>query len=677
MKFNIRFLKNWLGKKINYFNIVEKLNFSGFETTIEKNIVNVIVPYNRPNFNNLFGIIQELSGLIDIRYFKTKCKKLKQKIHNKNEIINIKETNFCPVYISIIIKDFDNKIKTDKKIENLLKQNDIKLHNYIVNLTNYILLVTGQPLHAYDLEKINSKINIVKIKKNISFNTLNECKINLKKNTITISDDSNRVLALPGIIGSSYAKVDKDTTNIIIECAIFEKNCIKKIANQYKLKTDSSNIFGNGVNIHNIDIACNYFLKILNKSKNTKIKIYKNQYKLPFKKKYINIKNTYINKIIGKKIKCSIIDKYLKKKCIKYKKYVDYRKIKIPYNRPDITIPESIISEILKCYGYEKIKPQAIISKAQINTTYENQNTNKLRNYLINSGFNEVINYSFVEDKLEHTLLNRNFLKIKNPMSDKMNIMRSSLLQGLLKNILNNISRNNNDLNFFEIGNIWTHKNQENLNLGIITGNDFLFTDLYNTEKVFYVIKNIIENIANILKKHITFKKNNTTIKCIDQQISCEIYINNLKIGIIGKVNNIISNSLLFKKNIYFAELYLSKIYTTNKTEPNFLQISKFPKIIRDISFDLKKEIEYQNIYIYIKTIKINNLKEFYLLSTYIDNKNEKKTLTFRFVFQSIKNTLTDELIKDEINKINEKISKKFNAFIKGFNDNNCDRNIT
>ncbi|MCB1712240.1 MAG: hypothetical protein KDH96_07130, partial [Candidatus Riesia sp.] len=586
----------------------------------------------------------------------------------------IKNTNFCPTYFSIIIKNFNNNIKSDTKVKKLLQDNNINLHNYIVDLTNYMLLITGQPFHAYDLDKINSEIIIQEIEKDQIFYTINNNEINIKKNTPVITDNSNKILALPGLIGSSYAKVDKNTKNILIECAVFEKNKIKELAKEYNIQTNSGNIFECGVDLNITDIAFNYCLKILNKNQNIKLNAYSNKQKnILFKPSILKITKKQITNIIGQEINDITLEEYFKNRLLKFKKYNNYWKIKIPYNRSDINIHSSIISEILKCHGYKKINTKPIKNNL---IPYEIQShySKNIKQYLIDLNFNEVINYSFVEENIEHILFDRNFLKIENPMSDKMNIMRSSLLQGLLKNVANNTHRHNNEpLNLFELGSVWTNKTDTKLNLGIISTGDFLFPNLYNTEKAFYVIKNIIENICiKILnKKNLDFNTNVNFIKCFNQKISAEIYLDNLNIGTIGLINNSVLHLLNIHKNVYFAEIFLDNIHSKKNTV-KFIPFSKLPKIIKDISFILNTSISYKEIFNYINTLEIKNLKTFYLINTYISTQNiKKKTLTFRFIFQNITTTLKDEDVSSEIQNIYNKTISNFDVVIKGFNDNN------
>lgn len=676
MKININILKSWLGKNLNIDVIINKLNFVGFETTIEKNTTNTIIPYNRNNCHNLFSIINELSGLTNLLYFKKKCAKLKKNIHLENHSIKIKNTNFCPTYFSIIINNFNNNIQSDKKVKKLLQDNNINLHNYIVDLTNYMLLITGQPFHAYDLDQINSEIIIQEIEKDQNFYTINNNEINIKKNTPVITDSSNKILALPGLIGGSYAKVNKNTKNILIECAVFERNKIKELAKEYNIQTNSGNIFGCGVDLNITDIAFNYCLKILNINQNIKLNTYLNKQKtISFKPSILKITKKQITNMIGQDINDIILEKYFKDRLLKFKKYNNCWKVKIPYNRPDINMHSSIISEILKCHGYENINTKPIKNNL---IPYEIQShySKNIKQYLIDLNFNEVINYSFIEENIEHILFDRDFLKIENPMSDKMNIMRSSLLQGLLKNVANNTHRHNNEpLNLFELGSVWTNKTDTKLNLGIISTGDFLLPNLYNTEKAFYIIKNIIENICiKILnKENLDFNTNVNFIKCFNQKISAEIYLDDLNIGVIGLINNSTLHLLNIHKNTYFAEIFLDKIHSKKNTI-KFIPFSKLPKITRDISFILNSSISYKELFNYINTLQIKNLKTFYLINTYINTQNiKKKTLTFRFIFQNITTTLKDEDVSSEIQNIYNKTISNFDVLIKGFNDNNHD----
>lgn len=667
MKIDIKTLKYWTGKHTLINDIIIKLTNIGFESFLEKNIINISIPYNRANCSNIFSIINEINFFYNLSFNRKKkhlIKNNKNYTHIDENYINI-DKNFCKTYIGLIINDFNNKIKTPIYIKNLLKENNIKINNFLVDITNYILLTTGQPSHIYDLDKIHGKIKLDILKKNTYFTTINNIKIKLKKNCPIFCDDKN-ILCLPGIIGSNISKIDSTSKNILIEFAIFDKEQINELVNIYKINTLSSNIFKHGVNTKNIHFSVNFLISILNKyNKSNKIFFFKKKICKLFFKKIILYKKKLIN-ILGFNIIDNLIEKILIKKRFKFKKFNNLWKIYVPYHRYDITITENIISEILRYYDCKNIPLRPL--KDIINIKINNKNTcNIIINYLHNIGFNEVINYTFVNKQFEDIYFKEKKITIKNPISENMNVMRVSMLQNLLKNVTFNLNRYNKNIKFFELGNVWNNNNiNASLNLSCICSDNFFYKELYNSNNTFYILKNISNNILNkILKyKNIIYKKNQ--INYLDSNISNTILINKKKIGTIGLINQTVLNYFNIKEKLYFLEINLNKIINNlDKKIISYKTISKYPKIERDVSFILLNTINYQDLTNVISQNKIKFLKEYKLINIY-NLDNNKKSITIKFIFQSFKKTLTDIEINNIIYNIYSITKNKFNLIVKG-----------
>lgn len=658
MKIDIILLKKWIHKKINIDNFIKKLSFVGFETFIENEKLNISIPHNRNNSSNLFSIINEVNGLINLSKFKKKEKKLIKKIDNSIKNIKI-DNNFCYYYSAIIIKNINNTKNTPNNIKNILTDNKIKTKNLIVDILNYIFIITGQPTHAYDLDKINGDIEIVKIDKNITIKTINEENVDVKKDTFVIKDN-NKIISIPGIIGSYDSKIDKKTKNILIEIALFDKNKIKEINSIYNIDSLSSKYFENGINLKYLNLTANLikkiFKKITNKEHSQELEII-NKNNIC---KNITIKKKTITNILGFYIRNKKIEKALKKRHFNFIKKKKSWDIEIPYHRSDIENENSIISEILKYVGYENIPEKQIKTHNEI---CKKKNINEdIRNYLINNGFYEVINYSFVNKNFEKKISNLKYIKIKNPISENMSIMRTSLLQGLTKNAAMNLNRQKENIKIFEIGNIWNN-NKSNISIGLMCTELLNIENFYNNkEKTFYILKNITENIISLYdnKAKINFIENK--YNHLNENISSSILLNNEIIGNIGLLSKDINDFFDIKKKLYFFEINIKKI--KNKII-YFKELSKFPKIKKDISFVLNKNIQYKELKNHISKIKINNLKKIKLINLYEDNKTEK-TITIRFIFQSKKKTLKDENINKKIQKIQKITIKKLNIKIKG-----------
>lgn len=662
MKIDTNLLKKWIKKNININEFINKLSFVGFETFLENNKLNISIPYNRNNSSNLFSIINEVSGLINISYFKKKEKLLTKNIDNSISCIKIDET-FCYYYAAIIIKNINNNKDTPNNIKDILIDNKIRINNPIVDILNYIFIITGQPVHAYDLDKIDNNIEITKINKNTNIKTINYENIFIKKDSFVIKDNS-KIISIPGIIGSYDSKIDKNTKNILIEVALFDKNKIKELNNIYKIDSLSSKYFENGININYLNKTVNLikilFKKIMNSSiyKELEIKS-KNINNL---NKNINIKKKYITKLLGFYVRNKVIEKAIQKRFFNFKRKYKSWDIEIPYHRSDIENENNIISEILKCIGYENIPEKQIKSYNEI---YNKRNINEyIRNYLTNNGFYEVINYSLVNESFEKNFMNEKYIKIKNPISENMSIMRTSLIQGLLKNASINLNRQKNNIKIFEIGNVWKGiNNKSKLNIAIICTELLNIKNHYNNnEETFYILKKIAENIINLYnkKKYIKFKEKK--YKYLNENISASILLGNKNIGSIGLLSNKINKLFNFKKKLFFLEIKIKNIKNKNTY---FKELSKFPKIEKDISFILNKNIKYENLINFLLKIKIKNLKKIKFVNLY-ENNNLEKTITLKFIFQSNIETLKDKYVNKKIQKIQKLSIKNFNIKIKG-----------
>lgn len=664
MKIDIPTLKFWIGEKILIDDVINNLTTIGFETFLEHNLLNISIPYNRSNCNNIFALLNELSGLMNLNFFKKRQRSFNLKYKKCNKFkIKISDKNFCYFYSLIFIEHIDNTRETPENIKNMLIANNINLNNFIVDTLNYASLITGQPYHAYDAEKVYKQINITKLKEDSLFFTINNKPIKLEKDCFVIKDYHNTILALPGIIGSNFSKTTKNSTQCLIELAIFNKDEIKKIKNHYNIITTSSEIFEKGVNIHNKKIALNFLLSLLN------------TYHITYRKTYhkdINSNNNtlilhkqQITNTLGFIINDIIIEKILKKKFFKFKNFQHYWQIIIPYDRYDITIPENIIAEILKYHGYNNIP--MISTNTHVDTEINMSIILKknITDYLMYAGFNEVINYSFVNYDIEKLISPNNFIFIKNPISEHMSIMRTSLLQGLLKNMVLNINKGEKNLHFFEIGNVWCSNNHvSNLKLSCIS-TDLYYNNSNTTEKTFYILKGFVENICiKILKINtLTFqcKSNNY----LNPTISTDIFKDKKHIGAIGLINNTLLKFFSIKHNIYFMELDLTSILNKFPTT-QFNDISKYPKIERDISFIILNKINYIDLLLLIEEKHITDLKNIHLISIYNIDDNHK-SITIRFTFQSLIKTLEDKMITAIITDICNTAQNKLSAIIKGF----------
>lgn len=661
MKINLNLIKKWFDEHIDIEKLTTKLTDIGFESVVEKNILNISIPNNRPDCTNLLSILNELSKFYKIK--KIDDNKIKYD-DTQNEIkILIKEKQFCPIYYCTIIKNINNNIATPVEILEHLNLNEIKTHNFITDVLNFSTLMTGQPLHAYDKSTLGNKIVISKCKKNIRIISINEKIINIKKNDVIIYNDKNEILSIPGKIGTFYSKIGKSTTSILIESAYFDESFFK----YSNINTQSSNIFKHGVNLDLIKTSIIYCINLINyfqKSINTKL-IEKKYKKYIPKHRNITINKSYVLNFTNIDEKDLRLNDIFKDTGIIVHILKNSWKFKIPPHRKDIQIKENIISEIIKFFGYNKIKNIPITNDTtNINKTYyiKKNNEGKIINLLLSNGFNEIITYSFVDKNIELLITSHeNIISIKNPMSENNNVLRSSLMQGLIKTFKLNANKGHEKIKLFEIGNIYK-KNKNKIIIKksiacICEENDIINENKnYQSDINFFIIKKIIENIITKISKNYTleFDINNKTY--LDEDVSADIIINSKKTGEIGLLDKKFLEKLSIKNNIYFFQMDLNfkSNYKSKKT-----YISKYPKIKRDISIITKNNEVYSNIKKYISFLNIKDLKDITFMNVFKTD-NDSKSINIRLTFQSNNRTLTDNEINSKTFFIIDALKEKF-----------------
>jgi phenylalanyl-tRNA synthetase beta chain len=659
MKISIKALYYLLNKKINISKLVEKLNILGFESNIIENYLDINIPYNRHDCNNFIGILNEIKNFdknFSIELFK-----------NENQIkisdnINIKivNKNFCPIYSYKIIDNLNIEKNIPNYIKETLKLNDINSVNNLVDILNYSTIITGQPFHCYDLNCLDKEINIIKTETVLNFKTINELEIKLPKNIFVIKS-KKEIISVPGIIGSFNSKVSEHTKKILLESAFFDCSEIKNIEDKLNISTDASKRFINKIDFNLTFKALNYVSNLIVKVLKSNVvctgfKLEKKN--LPQNKK-IKINKKFFFTLLNNNLSNDVFSNCIDNIFLEKKKSKNFITFYIPNNRKDLEINENIFSEILKLYGYNNVLP------IKFKNTFSHKNIDYDFNYktsyfLKNMGFNEIISYSFVDSKVENFLNYNNFIYIKNPISEKMDVMRQTLIQGLMKAVIFNVNRKNNKLKLFEIGSVY--KQCENKKFKSENTLSLVITNKINKDDDFFYMKNIVTNLVknlfnieeiDLIEKKYTF---------FNKKISLSILYNNEEFGCIGLIKKELLNFFDLKQEIYYCSLSLDKI---NVNFSKFFEdISKFPYITRDLSLIFKTHIFYKDIINFIKNLKINNLTKISFLDFYkIDDIN--KSLTLRFKFCSKKRTLLDAEISDSMEIINKNLKIKFNIEIK------------
>ncbi|WP_339044809.1 phenylalanine--tRNA ligase subunit beta [Candidatus Zinderia endosymbiont of Aphrophora alni] len=656
-----------------------------FKKNIKDTIFTLNIPNNRPDCLSINGIAREIATLTNT--------KIKTKINYKNIIntkdnlkINIINNKLCNRFSGRIIKNLNINNPIPIWMKYRLKISGKKQVSTIIDIINYVTLETGFFFNIIDLDKIKGNLNIDFGKKDEVINLLNKKKIKIKKKIGIISDET-KILSLIGVINSKNIIVNNKTKNIYIEAGCWKKKNIKKILNTYNLSTNSSKIFEKKIDYLNIINALEritYLIFNICGTSKTLIGPINDILINKYKQKIIQFKKKKIKKIIGINIENKKIEKIFKKLNITSYKKKNIFYLTPPNYRFDLKIEEDIIEEIARIYGYKNIPsiPPKTINIIEL-TPKKNIPFTKIRNLIANLDYQEVINYSFTSDKLETDFMkNTKQIKILNPISNKMNVLRSSLIPNLIINIKHNIKYKKNRIRLFEIGTIFKiNKNIQNSQYKIkgykqekyITCISYgkLFDEQWGVKSRnidFFDIKSDLENL--FIQHKLYFY--NTYHPSFHPKYSLKIILNKKKIGFIGIIHPYLQKKYNLKLTPIIFEIKAKAFKKKKKIK--YKKISNFPEISRDISFIIDEKIQVQSIFKTFKKIKkinknFNFIKKIILFDQYKDIliKKNKKSLSFKIIIQGKTENLNSKIINLIINSIIKEISKIYKIKLRNF----------
>jgi len=644
---------------------------------------------NRPDLMGIIGIAREVAAITSskLKIPQTKIKKIGELIE-KDITVKIEAEDLCPRYTGSIIKDI--KIgESPLWLKWKMRLLGIRPINNIVDITNFVMMETGQPLHAFDLDLIKEKTIIVRRSKSgETICTLDDVERQLPKNTLVIADESDSI-AIAGIMGGKYSEINSETKNIFLESAYFNPINNRKSTTKIGLRTEASNRFEKGIDkegqVFALERAVNLITDITS-GKISKGMIDTNR-KL-FNPHKIKLRIDRVNKILGllldkdkSKTKNKIIDilNKLEFKVVEDKE--EYIEIISPSFRGDVEREIDLIEEIARMYGYDKIKPTLFKTTiAQEGKNYRLRAIDQIREILIGCGLNEVITYSFISpddfDKIRipegHKL--RNTIKIKNPLTREHSLMRTSLISSLLEVIKWNNNRQTEIVKIFEVGKIYLpYENKVNslpLEKIIIAGaiNKIGRGNIWEKDISLDIfdVKGIIETILESLKvKNWEILPGNHP--SLHPLRNGKIIIKDEEVGIFGEVHSEVIKNYRIPEKVNLFEIDFENLLPNIPRDINYYILPKYPSVQRDLALIVKEGIASDDIIRVIKSIEENLIKKVTLFDVFKGKQigNGYKSLAYSLVFQAKEGTLTDQEVDNIYKKIREKLIFKFDAKIR------------
>ncbi len=607
------------------------------------------------------------------------------KVENTNTAIEvlIENKKACPRYSGVCISGVKVE-ESPEWLQNRLKAIGLKPINNIVDITNYVLFETAQPLHAFDYEKITGKKVIVKtLPAKTKFTTLDEVERELHENDLMICNTESP-MCLAGVFGGIESGVNATTTTIFLESAYFDSVYVRKTARRYGLNTDASFRFERGTDPNNTIYALKRAALLIKEIAGGTISSdLIDIYPTPIEDFKVEANISKIEALIGKKIGKETILNILEALEIKVDKINgDQMSLLVPPYRVDVTREADIVEEVLRIYGFNNIE---IPSKVNASLSYapkpdEHKLKNMLSDMLTYSGFNEIMNNSLSKasyyDDLESINPNHT-VRIKNPLSSDLNAMRQSLLFGGLETIAYNINRKNTDLKLYEFGKAYHHiVNEENenpvknyfenqhLSLFICGAKAPTNWNLKEEPSTFFHMKAYVENLLKRLGFNIEKLRINET--------ETDIFTEGLTYGVkkkvlveMGLVNGKLLKNFSIDTPVYYADFkWETLIAEATKNKISYEPISKYPAVKRDLALLIDKSISFAEI----KTIAFNCektlLKSVSLFDIYEGEQlgADKKSYAVSFIIQDTEKTLTDKQIDKVMQKLIKSYENQLNA---------------
>ena len=584
------------------------------------------------------------------------------------DYINIeKTTDNCPIYLSRLVKNVVIK-ESPNFIKARLMAAGIRPINNLVDISNYVMIEYGQPLHFFDYDKLGNKIIVRMATEDEEVITLDKERRKLNKDDIVITNP-NEVVALAGVMGNLSTEITNDTKNILIESAMFNPLNVRYTSKRV-LRSEASMRFEKGINPDNCKEALDRAAYLLQKYASGEVTSGIAGYD-DFKReeKNISINTEKINKVLGMDIKTEEISDIFERLGFEYELDNNNFKVTVPIRRLDINIKEDLIEEVGRIHGYNNMVgklPTSKVKKGTYSSKYKY--IKNIHKRLQSLGLNEIITYSltnnedinkFTNDKFDH-------IELLSPISEDKKILRYSLIPSLLKVVDYNISRNVKDVMIYEIGKSYYKSNDEyneDSKLSIaITGS--LIENNWQQNKTtcdYYLLKGIVENLFNYLGLHNRYKINNSDNlpKEFHPGKTAEITLDNEMIGYIGCVHPNVS-----KNSIYVCEIDIEKLFNSKIRNIKYKDIPKYPSIVKDAAFIFNKSIKSIDITNEIKKSGGKIVSDIDIFDIY-EGENigrDKKSIAFKITFMDLNKTLTDDEVNLVFSNIIKNVETKFNA---------------
>ena len=679
MKISYNWLQSFFKKKLPQpEKLADLLTMHSFETElIEKRgpdyLLDVeVLPNRAHDCLSYRGLAREIAALLKYPFKPVDYVK-KIKVNQKESIVNsvrveVKDKELCPRYMAGLSTNVKVGL-SPQWLQERLKICGLRPISNIVDIANYVMLETGQPLHAFDADKLFSRgeiktIIVRRAKKGEKIITLDNDKYDLDENILVIADEKNPV-CLAGIKGGQGPGIDQQTKRVILEAANFSSQIIRQGSKQLKLETDASWRFEHQPDPNLTEEAMAmavYLIQEISGGQFAKGTI--DFYPHKIRPRKVKLEISQVKKILGVALPVKEIKNILERLGFEIKAIGRSLQVTVPTRRLDVTMLEDLIEEVGRIYGFEKITGQ--LPEAALIPPVKNEDLiyqNKIREILVNLGFSEVYNYSFISEKdiAALKLDNAKIIEVANPISQEQKYLRPELAVNLVKNIREN-KKYFEEVRLFELGRIfWKETSPKKINERKKLAGVISLINQSNQAQEFYHLKGVIDSLLHKLGisdiwYDDALDENSVMPAFCHSERRAEVKIGQEIIGWLAELDGRILNGLGIKSKVAIFELDFDKLVRLATEERIYLPPSKYPAVVRDIALLVEPETKVSEVLNLIHAVGGRLISDVDLFDIYEGENipDGKKNLAFHIIYQADDHTLTEK----EINQLQEKIIK-------------------
>ncbi len=676
MKISYQWLTDYVAVTVDAEKLAQRLTMAGLEVEKTEKIGNdtvfeLEITPNRPDCLNHLGIAREVSAIFNKPLKSPKFKTPKSP--KKKSDIAISDKKDCSRYIGTVIENIRVQ-ETPVWMKGRLSTIGLRSINNVVDISNFVLMEVGQPLHAFDYDKLNGKKIVVRRAKDGEIITTIDGVERKLNSSILVIADAKKPVAIAGIMGGKNTEVTESTKNILLESACFDPILIRRAARALGLSSDSSYRFERGVDMEGVGTgsarAVNLILELAGGTISAAADIHSQK---TVTKRMVAVDKNEIDRCLGTTISLSRCQTILNKLGFKVTTKKNTLMISVPPFRNDIKNDVDIIEEVARILGYDTLPMSLSLIKANSIPQSKNRILREtVANHLTAQGFNEVISYTMTNERSveKSNLSAADAIRVKNPLTAEQEMMRPSLLPSLLPVVALNLNRGQRDLKFFETGKIYLASNTEEQEvLGIVLSGrrNQDWRESQKQESEFYDVKGIVKSLLDVLSgDKISFIP--TEEKAFERgQAACAL-LNRNKVATFGVLAaSVLSAWDIKQKNILYGEVNLSALYGARKPKIRFRALSEFPVITRDVSLAVKKDVTFEQIHALAVGVIPEFLTDVKFVEQYLGEKIPAghHGMTLSFIYQSPSRTLREEEVNQRHETFLKNITEKFGATIR------------